>query len=304
MDNKYMTRKGSRQKAFMTMINEYSKEYEIHNFIVVEGESDEKFFKKFLDCSVCMVANIGDENNNKEAVIEYINQKNQLNKRGFLGIVDADFDHIKRKDAMPENVIMTDCHDIEMVILSSNPDLNSVYAEIANPLSIKKFEEDSSKLFVDSVIDVAYEIGILKFVCGNRNKYSRPSTKVDYSDLIDKQFNIDMSRLISRVVSGSVGLHISESEIEHAISDEKLEKHDKYQICCGHDVTKILELSFTNDHGLGYGETKNLTTSRIESLLRVAYKYENFKTTDMYKKILEWEDKNKVKILNRNIIPD
>lgn len=308
MGNKYMTRHGPRQESFMEMINEYPKVHGVHSFLVVEGKSDEKFFKKFLNFDVCGVSNIGsddkDRDSNKKKVLDFIEKQNRKHKEYYLGIVDADFEHILHKDKVPPNVIVTDCHDMEMLTLKSQPDMNSIYAELANPMLIKKYEEENSKIFIESIIDIAFEIGICKLVCINRNQYSRLNTQnLDYRDFVDRMLNIDIDKLILQVVRGNPGKGVSEFDISNQISSEKEKKHDRYQICCGHDVTNILELCFSQ-YGLGFGNENCLNTSRIESLLRTAYTSESFKKTDMYKKILEWEEKNNIKILDRMKIPD
>lgn len=309
MKNDYMNRQGARQKSFMTMINEYEKVHKIHFFLVVEGESDEKFFKKFLDFNTCGVSNIGergkDRENNKVSVREFIEKQNKQNKKCYLGIIDADFDHVLHKDKPLSNIIMTDYHDMEMLILNSRPNMSSIYAELANPILIKEYEKANNKLFIDSIMDVAYEIGLLKLVCVNKDKYHQLCTKeLNYSDCIDTMFNIDLDKLISRVIRSNSQKGTSEFEINDQISNEKSMNHDRYQICCGHDVTEILEICFRSENGLGFGNEKLINHSRIESLLRAIYTADAFKKTAMYKSILEWEDKNNVKILDRKKIPD
>lgn len=303
MKNNYVIRRGQRQKSYLTMINTYPKEHGIHFFLVVEGESDERFFNKLLDHSVCKAISICDERSNKEEVIRFIDKKNKDKLKGFLGIVDADFDHILGRTDLPENIIMTDFHDMEMVILKSQPDLRSIYSEIADPLLIKKYEAESGK-FIDSVINVAYEIGILRLACSRRPPNSRPVTKdLEYLSAIDRDFSINMQELETKIVKGSGGKCQFEKDLEDWMNFEKKQNHDKYQVCCGHDVTEILVRCFSSEEdSFGYGCTKLLTSSKIESLLRVAYIPESFTHTDMYHKILEWEENNGIKILDQNVI--
>ena len=309
MKNNYMNRQGARQKSFMTMINEYHEVHNIHFFLVVEGESDEKFFKKFLDFNTCGVSNIGESDKgrdkNKARVLDFIEKQKKKKKKCYLGIIDADFDHVLHKDKIPANVVMTDYHDMEMLILNSRPNMSSIYAELADPILIKEYEKTNNMLFIDSIMNVAYEIGLLKLVCINKDKYHQLCTKdLNYSDCIDKMFDIDLNKLISRVVRSNPRKGASEFEISNQISNEKAKNHDIYQICCGHDVTQILELCFTSNNGLGFGNETAINSSRIESLLRAIYTADAFKKTAMYKSILEWEDKNNVKILDRKKIPD
>lgn len=306
MKNKYMERRGSRQTAFMEMINEYEREHGIHYFLVVEGDSDEKFFKKFLDCEKCKVSKIGeggnDRENNKKKVLEFIKKQNERRKKCYLGIIDADFDHILQKEETTENIITTDYHDMEMVILNSQPDISSLYAEIADTRLIKEFENNSGQ-FIESVMNVAYEIGILRLACIKRPERSRPSTKdLKFQSSIRKDFSINMHELVTRVVKGSDGKCQFEQDLEEWMNFEKQQNHDKYQVCCGHDVTAILVQCFSDDEdSLGYGCTPLLNSSRIESLLRVAYRSDSFQQTKMYTKILEWQKKNSVTILDEKV---
>jgi len=301
-----MDRQGPRQTSKMIMINEYEREHGIHYFLVVEGDSDEKFFQKFLDSEKCKVSKIGnggkDRENNKKKVLEFIKEQNSKRKKCYLGIIDADFDHILQKEETTENIITTDYHDMEMMILYSQPDMRSIYAEIADTVLIKEFENTSGN-FIEAVINIAFEIGILRLACIKRPDRSRPSTKdVDYSDLIHKDFSLDMDKLVTRVVKGSGGKCQFESDIEKWMDFEKKQNHDKYQVCCGHDVTAILVQCFSDDeHSLGYGCTPSLNKSRIESLLRVAYRSDSFQQTEVYTKILEWQNKNNVTLLDQTV---
>lgn len=305
-----LERTGSRQATALEMLNSTPGVHGWHFSLIVEGESDRKFFNKFMDCSKCIISVVGKGNNNKGDVIEFIEKQNKNRKNCYLGVVDADFDRViasKQKRPLPPNIIMTDCHDMEMTLLNSHPDMSSIYAELSVPGRIRKYEKDNQTSFIESVINAAYEIGILKLSCINRDKYHQLGTKdLEISDCIDKNLNIKMETLIKRVVVSNPGKGASESNLEEQISNEKAKGYSKYQIGCGHDVTKILEISFTSDSngGLGYGNEKHLNTSRIESLLRAVYTAEDFKQTELYKSIVKWETDNDIQILDRERIPD
>ncbi len=71
----------------MKMRNEYQIQFGIQYYLIVEGESDEHFFENILDCSKCKVMNL----EGKAEVKKFIEDQNKLIKKGYLGIVDADF---------------------------------------------------------------------------------------------------------------------------------------------------------------------------------------------------------------------
>lgn len=155
------------------------------------------------------------------------------------------------------------------------------------------------------MINAAFEIGKLRLTCMRIGKNNRPSTEsLEFSDCIDKSFSVNTQELISRIVKGSNGKCKFEQDLQDGIAFEEKQKHNIYQVCCGHDVTKILEYCFREESpNLGYGKTKRLNQIRIESLLRVIYREENFKKTTMYNSILKWQ-KNNIPILKPSLLSE
>ncbi|WP_026667670.1 DUF4435 domain-containing protein [Butyrivibrio sp. AE2005] len=293
--NEYMHRTGNRAKSEMTFRNAYTKEYGIQHYLLVEGESDEKFFENILDCEKCIVKNL----KGKEKVIEYIKEKNKYNQKGYLGIVDADFDHITGKIKSIDNLIFTDFHDIEMLILSSKPNMRRIYSEMTNNIKIKHFEDTHKMQFIQAIMEAAYKIGILRLVLCNPYYSAIDMDDLPYIDITDDDFNVNTDELIKRVIRKQYSFY----DIQQKYDDEKEKKHDTYQLCCGHDVTNILALCFIAKKrgGLGYGEQDHLSKKLIEEFLRVIYNLKHFKSTKMYKAILDWEEKNSVEILDKKV---
>ena len=182
--NPYIHRTGARAGSAMKMRNEYQIQFGIQYYLIVEGESDEHFFENILDCSKCKVMNL----EGKAEVKKFIEDQNSANKKGYLGIVDADFEHIDGYEEQVKNVIITDVHDIEMLMFSSNPNMRRIYSELTENMIINNFEEKHQKSFLDSIIKVAYDIGLLKMVM-KRPKYYVNMKDIFYSDIINKEFD-------------------------------------------------------------------------------------------------------------------
>lgn len=293
--NPYMHRSGKRAASAMRIRNTYIRQYGIQYYLIVEGDTDEHFFENILDCDKCKVVNLGCKDNVKD----YIKEQNQAHRKGYLGIVDADFEHITKYEEKPDNIILTDVHDIEMLILSSEPNMRRIYSEMTDNIIIKDYERKHSKSFIDSIIDAAYEIGLLKLVL-KRPRYRIDMKDIPYSDIINDNFNVDIDKLITRVI----GKNFTVYEIQEEVDVEKEKKHDIFQVTCGHDVTKILAISFmpSENDGLGYGNNRRVSNDTIEELLRVIYDYNHFYSTKMFAEIVEWENKNGIKILDRTVI--
>lgn len=115
-----------------------------------------------------------------------------------------------------------------------------------------------------------------------------------YYDFIDSDFNVNLEILIDRIKR-----KYSKEDLLEKYSEVMNKNYDKLQICCGHDVTNIMALAFTDkEHdGWGYGTTKHLTKERIESTLRAMYDYIKFKTTNVYNELLKWQTSRSVNLL-------
>jgi len=66
--------------------------------------------------------------------------------------------------------------------------------------------------------------------------------------------------------------------------------HDPWQVCCGHDMVKIL--AFWLRHIFGNKNAQNVTAEILESTLRLTYSIEDFKTTQLYGAIMDWQQTN------------
>ena len=292
-ENIYMKRKGKRAAAAMIMRNQYSQQFGIQYYLIVEGESDEHFFENIIDYRKCKVINLEGKDNVKQFIID----RNRRGEKGFLGIVDADFEHITKYEPQVDNILITDFHDMEMLMLSSKPNMRRIYSELSENLLIDNYEKNNQRDFLSSVLEACYEIGLLKLIMC-RPKYRVNMDNIPY-ELVDDLFNVNMDELIKR----SIHQHHSLYEVKTEIETEKVKKHDIYQVCCGHDVTEILCRCFISyeNGGLGYGKNERLNKGRIESLLRVIYEFKHFMTTQLYSSILDWEQKNEIDILDKSI---
>ena len=83
-------------------------------------------------------------------VVERLNERTEFNDR-VIGIKDADFDHILRKDHRIPNLFVTDSHDIEMTLISNDFE-NGIYAECGihnySNILIKVAEEIKTVSFI------------------------------------------------------------------------------------------------------------------------------------------------------------
>ena len=85
------------------------------NFVLVEGESDIRIFRKLLNETTCKVEQVPGGN---IKVIECV-QTLLPTYRYILGIRDADFLRLESQPLQLENIFLTDMHDFETTMLAS-----------------------------------------------------------------------------------------------------------------------------------------------------------------------------------------
>lgn len=289
MANRWMNRNGARASSEMIMRNAY-KQYNKQYYFIVEGESDEKFFSNIINVTVCKIVNL----EGKDNVVAFIREQNRARKKCYIGVVDADFNNITHKEGLIDNLYQIDVHDIEVLILSHLDTYRKIYSEYADMNLIEDAQIRFGKCFIEKVMDAAYQIGIMKLTTID-NKYTDISMKdLPYQDFIDNDFNVNISVLITRIKQRHMETELLE-DFEHCIS----KNHDRLQVCCGHDITNILAIAFSDkrDDGMGYGLNLHLKKERIESTLRSAYDYIKFLGTNIYLEILKWQEEHNIELL-------
>lgn len=289
MTNKWMNRDGGRASSEMIMRNAY-KQYKIQHYFIVEGESDEKFFSNIINISVCKIVNL----KGKDNVVEFIKEQNKAKKKCYIGVVDADFNNITKKENAIENLFQIDVHDVEVLILSHMHNYRKIYSEYADINLVEEAQKRFGKCFVEKVMDAAYQIGVMKLTVQD-DKYKNINMKeLPYQDFIDEDFNVDVDVLVTRIKQRYL-----KSELLEDFKCSLAKNLDRWQICCGHDITSILAIAFSDksDGGMGYGVNLHLKKERIESTLRSAYDYVKFITTKIYLEILKWQEKHNVELL-------
>ncbi|WP_235526446.1 DUF4435 domain-containing protein [Nostoc piscinale] len=100
-------------------------------FLLVEGSSDKTFYERFIDKLACQVVIISGKPSSKQCVINTLEILDKSNFQGVLAIVDADFDRLKSLFLSSPNLLYTDTHDLEIMLIQS-PALDKVLAEFGS----------------------------------------------------------------------------------------------------------------------------------------------------------------------------
>jgi hypothetical protein len=118
-------------------------------FIIVEGDTDQRFFKRFVEENLCQIVSAY----NKENAIDILEILDKDRFDGVLAIVDADFWRIDGIEYLKANLFLTDTHDLETMILRS-PALEKLMDELGSVNKIgeltKKYGKDVRRILLDA----------------------------------------------------------------------------------------------------------------------------------------------------------
>jgi hypothetical protein len=256
--------------------------------LLVEGSSDVKVFRKFLASADSEVISSWGKNNLLGAIEILESEKIQ---KGVLGIIDADFCHLDSQIPDNKNVIMTDAHDIEMMIIGSKSFSNFIF-EIASIDKLNKFLSNSGLTDIREILlsHAAY-VGYLRRYSIIKN-LNLCFEKLDFEKFVKKDtFDIDVVKLIESVLSLTKNPDLKSQEISSQLASLMSESSDDlYQICCGHDVISILGIGLRKC--IASKSLKESDIRTLESQLRMSYDSSCFCRSLLYEAARAWSHKN------------
>jgi hypothetical protein len=127
------------------------------SIVVVEGDSDARFYHKHF-LNTCRVISANSKNNVIQAMVELGNR----NATGVLGIIDCDYAFLENQLQNHPNIVYTDFHDLETLLLVSKS-LENLLRELA-PSEKLYLLDDLGKRVRETLFALGLEIGYLRWV--------------------------------------------------------------------------------------------------------------------------------------------
>lgn len=264
-------------------------------FLLIEGSSDRIFYERFADKVTCALISISGKPSSKLRVITVLSTLEKSNFQGVLAVVDADFDHLKVASHSNPNLIRTDTHDLETMLLNSSA-LEKVIAEFGSEEKIVKFGRDVRTVLLKAGMPIGYLLWISQL-----DELNLTFDGITFSKFIDDQtLQIDELKLIQEVKNKSQAFALKSEELQQRLTNQKSDNYDPWQICCGHDLVEILSLGLRRT--IGSAKISDVEPNSLERSLRLAYEETYFCKTQMYLSICSWESNNQpFKVLQNDI---
>ncbi len=275
-------------QAYTRMMRQRNKNVAI---VYVEGDSDVLFYRWIIDDSrACLQHMIG-----KEAAMDAVISANKRNQSGVLALVDSDFDHIL-SIVNAENIIITDTHDIETLMIRDGA-FEYVRDSYIDPNNLRTSEYDENSLW-NKVIEIAKAAGkirLLSNIKGWNMKFSdegmRGKDNLEAEGVIKYthgKIQFDAHAYIYECIRTANNCSVDVATAYAEFLNESNE-YDTWQICRGHDLTRIISILYSKSI-LG---KKNVYKDEIEKIITSTYIASGkFVKTNMYSDIKKWEEGN------------
>ncbi|MDD1414379.1 DUF4435 domain-containing protein [Dolichospermum sp. ST_con] len=256
------------------------------SFLLVEGSSDKVFYERFVNKLACHLEITAGKPSSKQCAIEILEILEKSNFQGVLAIVDADFDRLENLPSKSPNLLLTDTHDLETMLINS-PALEKVVAEFGSEEKISQLNQDIREV----LLIIAISIGYLRYISQSDN-LNLTFNGITFSKFIDeKNWQFNELKLIQEVKNKSQAFALKDEDIQQWLNSKKINNHDPWQVCCGHDLVEILSIGLRK--AIGTNKAVDVEPNNLERSLRLAYEVVYFCKTQLYLEITLWEINNK-----------
>ena len=251
--------------------------------VIVEGDTDLRVYQRFVDEKHCKLV----PGNGKPNTIGSLSILENANLKGILAIIDADFWKLDGVKPSSPNLVLTDTHDLETMILSSNA-LDRVLSEFGSITKIGGLGKPVRTL----LLEMASPIGFFRWLSSpTKDNLSLKFKGLNFDGFLNKQtLEVDIDKLIKQVEANTPGCTINSGGTKVKIENLKTMGYDLWQVCSGHDMTEILAIGLRSL----FGNTRAATVSTevVDGILRISYEHSCFRCTQLYASIESWEKTN------------
>ena len=260
-------------------------------YVYVESGCDCRFWKNHLNINIVKLRAC----NGYEKVIDSVS-KGKDNNQICIGIIDRDFrEYVSNYRSTPENVFISDQHDVEMMIIKAEG-IDRILNDFDAADHVKEFVKKEKATVLEMVFRITNRIGLLKMIdrrdrldfklrkAGKDSEFDLPH----YEKFLDREGHYTTDeKMIDYLIGWSRDNRKvptrSRDEILSLFRAEDISKYDTYQLSCGHDVTYMIAYFIWKQIS-----KEKTDKEEIEKLLRVSYTHENFKQTAICDSLTKW----------------
>ena len=246
-------------------------------FLVVEGDSDERFFRSRLPENSYIV--IADGKRNVETAFSILDSDHSHSQNLVVGVVDEDYDWLTGHNVVSQNIVKMDPRDLEGLLLRSSA-LSSVLAEFANAGSVEIFRAATGESIRDALVSRAEIFGRIRMasalgpqVCLKKLK---PQRFCDVST-----WSYDINAIKSEAVR--LGVAPDVASLDRLIST--LSAPSPWHIVRGHDAIDVLVGGLKGV----LGGNASVSDRDVERVLRQALQDSELRSSHFFGSLTAWQ---------------
>lgn len=249
--------------------------------LLVEGRDDAVVYKHLVNKSYCQII-ICYGKENLLLAIDALNRQQFV--RGYLGVKDADFDVVY---SIPpkSNLLLTDGHDLEMMICSSEA--------LDKLVEVRLRGEDSN--FTDAIkrelreksLEVSSVLGYLRWIA-RKCIWGVDIHTFRVLNCLTEELYLPLDDSILEVKS--IHPHIDETKCDHQEFVTLKAQYMKH-LCHGHELVTVISVLFPRIVKKHLSKKAN-PGGEIADNLFMGYDFAMFKMTSLYAEMLDWERNN------------
>lgn len=265
--------------------------------IVVEAKADELLFRKLFlpHPHIIFFCSQG-----WTKVASVLVKAKKHNMGSLIGIIDADFKRVLNF-TLPDNVFLTDFHDIEIMMTQSDA-WDNVINQFCDNKKLQQFESKQGISLFEFITRLAKPISILRYL-KEKHGYKfvfRVQRKgkylyLKYHNFIDnKTLSINIPKLFSTLENKSSLPDFFKqnptiiTDFNTLLIDTSI---DWREWTNGHDFMNILSIALEKVIGNKTGALKVFGES-LEQSFSISYRLSEFKHTQLYLSLQNWETQN------------
>lgn len=254
-------------------------------FVVLEGPSDATLFRTFCDDRNSRLIVAWGRTVAEKAIDILITDHIE----GVLAIVDADFDRLRGVKWLQTNVLHSDCHDMEMMTIRS-PAFEKLIAEFGSSEKIAALCSCIEELLA-LLLRSAAVVGYFRWLSLEK-EWSFTFEGIRFGKFVNRDnLEVDVALLIREVHNHSRSWSPAASDIAPQLEELGRQKHNLFEVCCGHDVCEIISIGLRKV--LGSQKEIDSDCDNVERALRLAYGYEFLSRSELFAGLKAWEERNR-----------
>ena len=241
--------------------------------VFIEGDDDYRIYQNLVQSETCILI----PSSGKLNAIGAVQLLRKEGWKGVLALVDRDFDALDGTDVAGPDVVVTDDHDAEMMLLRSGA-LEKVIVEYGIAATGDEVRE--------VLLNASRPLGYLRWVSLRLN-FRLDFEDLDFSDFVDPStLTAETERCVVTVIRNTRGCSMAPDLVLAKTQSAMQTQYDPWQVCCGHDAVAVLAL-YT-----GRRLERVPHPATIARALRLAFEFAHFAITTLCERIRAWEQAN------------